>query len=198
MLDKSRNLVPSCEKLNFYCNMKKRGAGNYEILDHVTPRVPTKCNGPRDDSVQEARNVSMRLLYRQVSTDSGIGDPRLERLNKGGDYPTRLPSSMVLLRGSGRGSGKGPKEEEWGSHWIIASYSSPSLNRPKGFNNNPHIIEEEDDVEVCEVVPHGLVVEDDDEDGIIVCGDGPDSPPEPGEIARRRRKNLGKAPPSAT
>ena len=38
VIDRHRNVVFSCPKLQFYCNIKKTGPGKYDKLDKFTPR----------------------------------------------------------------------------------------------------------------------------------------------------------------
>ena len=38
VVDRQRNVVFSCPKLQFYCNIKKTAPGKYDKLDKFTPR----------------------------------------------------------------------------------------------------------------------------------------------------------------
>lgn len=59
IVDRNRQIVYHCEKLKFYCNTNKTANGNYSHNDSMTPAVPVKCNGKREQGpgVTEERQV---------------------------------------------------------------------------------------------------------------------------------------------
>lgn len=168
VVDRHRNVVFSCPKLQFYCNIKKTGPGKYEKMDKFTPSIATQCKGPRDETVQESRRTSMRLLYRQ--TNRLVADPRLTTAQETGCYPKPRPlATALVLRGSGQAAG-----------WTLVSYSALSQVKVTGFNSNPHLVEEDEEDEIeCVDQIDGDVVEVPDE---------PDGSPLSDDSKRRRRQ----------
>jgi len=138
---------PLCERLSFYCNCKKLKTGMYKYYDdmpHVI-KIKTAVDGQRDTTVMENKIVPMRLLYRSVSRV--VGDPRVSRSS----YPTRQPP-----RPSRVFRGKKGRQRGWTEKDVICTWQAVSLVKviPE---NNPHIVNDDNDSDVEEVDPEEVV-----------------------------------------
>jgi len=192
IVDRNRQIVYHCEKLKFYCNTNKTANGNYSHNDSMTPAVPVKCNGKREQGpgVTEERQVSMRLLSRQK--DPNIPDPRLQ---SGPNYCVKPAEPVRKLPGTGKSHPPNQKlgitkeQVEWSRDDTVVSYSAITGQhvQVQGFGCNPHIVEEEeDDLEVLNEVAADedevVEVEAEEEDE-----EGPGSPVSPSTMKRRRK-----------
>jgi len=134
--DSHRN-YPLCKNLSFYCNCKKVANGVYKYYDHIkqVKTIPNQVSGPRDDSVQEKKNVVMRLLYISKSTE--LKDPRLSL--------SGYPSSQKIPARSFRGK-KGSKKG-WTEDNVICTWSGASMVVVTAAGN-PHIVSDHDDSDI--------------------------------------------------
>ena len=59
IVGRNRQIVYNCEKLKFYCNTAKTQDGGYSTNDTMTPAVPTRCNGQKEQGpgVTEGKQV---------------------------------------------------------------------------------------------------------------------------------------------
>lgn len=116
----------------------------YDDMPHVI-KIKTTVDGQRDTTVMENKIVPMRLLYRSVSRV--VGDPRVSRSS----YPTRQPPrpSRVFRGKKGRQTG-------WTEKDVICTWQAVSLVKviPE---NNPHIVNDDNDSDVEEVDPDEVV-----------------------------------------
>jgi len=189
IVDRNRQIVYNCEKLKFYCNTAKTQDGGYSTNDTMTPAVPTRCNGQKEQGpgVTEGKQVSMRLLRRQKNPN--IPDPRLQP-----DYCVKPAEPVRKLPGTGSRHPPNPKlgiskeQVEWSRDKMVVSYSAITGQhvQVEGFGCNPHIVEEEEDeLEVVNEVQA-------DDDDVVEVTDGemeenPGSPVSPSTMKKRRK-----------